>query len=99
MDLGEAKDFLFTLLTDQTPNIFKTVGPRFERLGTGGVDCASRVAIDQSAQANNGTQRFPRASKAPWAHRAHSYRPHTSRLQRSPPLPGAEQNWRCGAPA
>ena len=58
MALGEGEEFLFTLLADQTPNIFKAVGARFERLGTGGVDCASRVAIDQSAQAHNGTQRF-----------------------------------------
>jgi len=58
MAIGEGEDFLFTLLADQTPNIFKAVGARLERLGTGGVDCASRVAIDQSAQAHNGTQRF-----------------------------------------
>ena len=53
MVVGEGEDFLFTLLTDQTADIFKAVGAGFERLGTGGVDCASRVTIDQSAQAHN----------------------------------------------
>jgi len=58
MAIGEGEDFLLTLLADQTPNIFKAVGARFERLGTGGVDSASRVAIDQTAQAHDRTQRF-----------------------------------------
>ena len=53
MALGEGEDFLFTLLADQTPNIFKAVGACFERFRTGGVDSASRVAIDESAQAHN----------------------------------------------
>src|SRR5271166_2366702 len=56
--IGEGEDFLFTLLADQTPNIFKAIRACFERLRTGGVDSASRVAIDEAAQAHNGTQRF-----------------------------------------
>jgi len=58
MAFGEGEDLLFGLLTDETPHIFEAVGTGFERLGTGGVDGASRVAIDQPAQAHNGAQRF-----------------------------------------
>jgi hypothetical protein len=62
MAIGEGKDFLFTLLANQTPNIFKAIRACCERLGTGGVDSASRVAIDETAQAHNGTQRFGSSS-------------------------------------
>jgi hypothetical protein len=66
MALGESKDFLFRLLAEQTPDIFKAVGTRSERLGTGGVDGASRVAIEEPAQAHNGAQRFgPSCIKGP----------------------------------
>jgi peroxiredoxin len=54
MAFDEGEDLLLRLLADQTPNILKAVGTGFKRLGTGGVDCASRVTIDEPAQAHNG---------------------------------------------
>ena len=58
MAIGKGKELLFALLADQTPDIFKALGAGFERLGTGGVDGAGRVAIDEAAQAHDGAQRF-----------------------------------------
>ena len=61
MAVGEGKGFLFTLLADQAAKIFKAIGAGFERLRAGGIDCSSRVLLDQSAQAHDGTQRFDSA--------------------------------------
>ena len=58
MAVGEGKGFLFTLLADQAAKIFKAIGAGFERLGAGGIDGSSRVLLDQSAQAHDGTQRL-----------------------------------------
>jgi hypothetical protein len=58
MAVGEGKSFLFTLLADQAAKIFKAIGAGFKRLRAGSIDGSSRVLLDQSAQAHNGTQRF-----------------------------------------
>ena len=58
MVVSEGEDFLLGLLANQPSKIFKSVGAGFKRLGAGGIDCASRVVLDQSTQAHNGTQRL-----------------------------------------
>ena len=58
MVVSEGEDFLFSLLADQPSEIFKSVGAGLKRLQTGGIDCARRVVLDETAQAHNGTQRF-----------------------------------------
>src|SRR3981081_3164441 len=58
MAVGEGKGFLFTLLADQAAKIFKAVGAGFKRLRASAIDCSSRVLLNQSAQAHDGTQRF-----------------------------------------
>ena len=56
--VGEGEDFLLSLLDEQPPKIFKSVGAGFERLGTGAIDGVRRVILNQAAQAHNGTQRL-----------------------------------------
>src|ERR1700738_5582728 len=58
MVFGEAEDLLFRWAADQAAKIFKAIGAAFDRLRAGGIDCSSRVLLDQSAQAHDGTQRF-----------------------------------------
>jgi len=58
MVIGKGKGFLFTLLADQAAKVFKAVGAGFERLGADGVNGNGRVVLNQSAQADDGTQRL-----------------------------------------
>jgi hypothetical protein len=58
MAVGEGEGFLFTLLADQAAKIFKAIGASFKRLRARAIDGSSRVLLDQSAQAHDGTQRF-----------------------------------------
>ena len=53
--VGEGEDFLLSLLAEQPPKIFKSVGAGLERLGTGAIDGVRRVILNQAAQAHNGT--------------------------------------------
>jgi hypothetical protein len=55
MVVGEGEDFLLSWLAEQPPKIFKSVGASFECLGTGVIDGARRVILNQAAQAHNGT--------------------------------------------
>ena len=58
MAVGEGKGFLFTLLADQAAKIFEAIGASSERFRASAIDGSSRVLLNQSAQAHDGTQRF-----------------------------------------
>jgi hypothetical protein len=69
MVIGEGKDCLLGLLTDQTSKIFKALGAVFERLGAGVIDALAECCLIKSHKPIiERSDWTPRVSKAPWAH-------------------------------
>src|SRR5271165_6685170 len=73
MAIGEGEDFLFTLLADQTPNIFKAIRACLSALEQAAlIALAEWRLIRPHKPIMERSDSAPRVSKAPWAQRAHS---------------------------